>query len=226
MAITLTQLRSQARDLADMQNNEFVSDSELNNYINFAIAELHDLLVESYGDEYFLSYETGSTSANTADYDLPTDFYKLKGVDMRLNGQDWINIRKFNFNERNRHEDLGTFSLLGLASVRYRVMGSKIKFSPIPDATIDYKIWYVPLATKLVDDSDEFDDINQYSDFVILSAAMKMLNKEESDISALAAERQRIITRLQHSATNRDAAESETISDVSAENVDLFWTRG
>ncbi len=221
MSITLSQLRSQARDLADMQNNEFISDSELNNYINFAIAELHDILIEAYGDEYFISYESGTTSANTADYDLPADFYKLKGVDMQLNGQDWVNIRKFNFNERNRNEDMGE-----LFNIRYRIMGSQIKFSPIPDANIAYKIWYVPLATKLVDDADEFDDINQYSDFVLLSAAMKMLNKEESDVSALAAERQRIINRLQVSATNRDSSEPESISDIYAENLDLFGNRG
>lgn len=228
MSITLLQLRTQSRQMADMEDNEFVSDNEINNYINFAIAELHDILVASYGEDYFLQSTQGTTTNQQPDYALPADFYKLRGVDVKLNASDWININKFNFNERNRYEDFGAWTLLGISNIRYRIMGSNIKFTPAPDGSTEYRIWYIPLATKLTDDADILNDINQYSDYVIISAAMKMLSKEESDVSILMSERNRIIKRIEESAANRDASEPEAISDIQAEINDAIWytTRG
>jgi hypothetical protein len=209
--------------MADMEDNDFVSDAEANNYINFAIAELYDLLVASYGEDYFLSSVTGTTTNGTTDYSLPSDFYKLRGVDVKLNASDWVNVNKFNFNERNRYEDFGSWTLLGISNIRYRIMGSNIKFTPSPDGSTQYRIWYIPVATKMVNDTDSFDDINQYSDYVIISAAMKMLSKEESDVSVLMSERNRIISRIEDSAANRDASEPEAISDIQAEINDALW---
>ena len=222
MSITLLELRTQSRQVADMEDNEFVSDSELNNYINFAIAELHDMLIENYGSDYFLSSVSGTTTTDTVDYALPSDFYKLRGVDVKLGNNEWMTISQFNFNERNRYEDFGSWSLSGISNIRYRVMGSNIKFTPTPDSEASYRLWYIPVATKLSDDADTLDDVNQYSNFVIISAAMKMLNKEESDISNLAGERQRIIKNIEEASQNRDASHPESISDVYAENNDYF----
>ena len=49
MSITLAELRTQARNRADMESSEFVTDTELTDYINSSIAELHDILIQSYG---------------------------------------------------------------------------------------------------------------------------------------------------------------------------------
>lgn len=223
MSITLSELRTQARQLADMEDNEFVSDTELNNYINFAIADLHDLLVETYGSEYYLnSYESVTTNGESA-YNLPSDFYKLRGVDAKLNGSDWLNLHPFNFNERHKYESFGSGSILGIYNLKYRVMGSKIRFTPTPNANTPFRLWYVPVATKLINDTDILEDVNQYSDYVILSAAIKMLNKEESDPSALLQERKKIEDRIEHAAQNRDAANPESISDIYAEFNDYLW---
>lgn len=225
MSITLLELRTQARQMADMEDSEFVSDSELNNYINFAIADLHDLLVETYSD-YYIETFTSTTVSGQADYSLPSDFYKLRGVDVKLNGNDWFNIRPFNFNERNRYEDFGSWTLLGISNTRYRLLGSNLRFSPEPESNHEYRIWYVPKATKLSSDSDTLNDLNQYSDYVIVSAAIKMLNKEESDVSGLVAERERIRRDIEHSAQNRDAAQPESISDIYNENRSHLWYYG
>ena len=223
MAITLAELKEQARQMSDMVDNEFVTDSELTNYINFAISELHDILVESYGSDYFLDSTTETTIVNTSDYALPENFYKLRGVDLKINNDDWISVRPFNFNERNRQEDFGAWTLLGVTNVRYRLMGSNIKFTPVPDQGVQFKIWYIPVATKLVADTDELNDINQFSDYVIVTAAMKMMLKEESDASALMSERERIENKLRDAAQNRDAGEPESITDIYAANNDYLW---
>ena len=43
--VTLSTLRSRAREEADMENGTFVSDSEANRYVNEAITELSDFLI-------------------------------------------------------------------------------------------------------------------------------------------------------------------------------------
>lgn len=223
MTITLLELRNRARQRSDMETSDFVSDAELNGYINSSIAELHDLLVAAYGSDYFLSDHSFTTSLSTTDYALPADFYKMKGVDIRINNNNWFSVRPFNFNERNRNQDL-TWGLLLGPSIRYRIMGGNIKFNPAPDAAYNARIWYVPKSTVLVADGDTFDDLNQYAEYVIVDAAIKMLQKEESDVSVLMTQKQALKRRLEEMADNRDAGQPETISDIYAENNEYwFW---
>ena len=75
MTITLAQLRTQARQRADQENSNFVTDSELTGYINNSIAELHDLMMQNYESEYFIKTFEFNTSSGVEDYPLPVDFY-------------------------------------------------------------------------------------------------------------------------------------------------------
>lgn len=226
MTITLAQLRTQSRQRADMVNSQFVSDSELNSYINNSIAELHDLLAEAYGSEYFVKSGTISIVAGTNEYDLPADFYQLKGVDMALDNQEYINIRPFNFNERNRLSNFNVWGPAGFTNVRYRLVGNKIMFSPDPDRDATCRLWYVPLATVLVADGDTLNDFNAYSEYVIVDAAIKMMQKEESDVNVLMAQKQMLEKRIRDKAANRDSANPDSITDIYAENDDYFWRNG
>src|SRR5215217_1216398 len=108
MAVTLASLNEQVRQRADMQNSGFVTNEELNLYINNSQFELYDLLVSRYED-YFLKIDlltglppefTLAGGANT--YDLPEDFYKLLGLDLLLDAglNSWYSLVKWNFAER------------------------------------------------------------------------------------------------------------------------------
>lgn len=226
MSINLAELRQQSRRRADQENSQFVSDSELNGYINNSIAELHDILCEAYGSEYNVQSVEDSIVSGLDAYALPEDFYELKGVDLRVNNDAWLTIRRFMFNERNRDSDFNVWDFAGVTNVRYRIIGNTIKFSPLPDRNATYRLWYVPVATKLVADSDTLDDMNAYSEYVIVDAAIKMMQKEESDVSILMAQKQALEKRIRDKSQNRDANQAQTISDISAENDDYFWRRG
>ena len=54
---TESDLRTRARRRADMENSTFVSDAEIQDYLNSSISELHDFMVKSYED-YFVSEQT------------------------------------------------------------------------------------------------------------------------------------------------------------------------
>lgn len=219
MSITLAQLKSQARDRADMTNSQFVSDSELVNYINGSIAELHDLLIAAYDNDYYITEYTFNTVSGTDSYALPNDFYKLRGIDSKIGTDQWFTLQPFNFNERNSKNDLVAYLAYG-NNFRYRIIGSEVVFSPVPQGIYSIKLWYIPVATKLTSDSDTLNDINQFSEYVIVDAAIKMANKEEADVSVLAAQKAELKRRIEVMAQNRNADKSESISDIYAENLD------
>ncbi len=232
MTITLLELRTGARQRADREDSDFVTDSELTTYVNSEIAELKDLLIGAYDSDYDVQTIEFQTSGNVGNYALPNGtnysaapaFYKLRGVDVKLNNADWFSLRPFNFNERNKDLDAG-WGIIGGPHLRYRLVGSNIMFTPMPEGQYDVKMWYIPVATKLVADSDTLNDLNQYSEYVMVGAAMKMLIKEESDITALASVKMDLRKRIVEMAQNRDAGQPESVSDIYAENDSYYFWR-
>ena len=78
---TRLQLRTLARRLSDMENTSFVSDDELNTYLNLGAQELYDLFAEVHGQEFFLKTQSIQLESGINVYDLADDFHVLKGVD-------------------------------------------------------------------------------------------------------------------------------------------------
>lgn len=223
MTITLAELRLQSRQRADMVNSTFVSNSELTSYINSSIAELRDLLCEAYGEDYFVT-EYEFTTDGSASYPLPANFYELKAVDLKADTQNWINVQRFNFNERNRLNNSEVVAWGGVNNVKYRLVGTNIKLAPVPPSGTDMRLWYVPLPTALVNDNDTLQDFNSYSEYVIVDAAIKMMQKEESDVTVLMLQKQALAKRISDKAANRDATYPESVSDIHAEDLD-YWGR-
>lgn len=119
---TRAQLRTEVLQRADMENTSFVTDAELNRYINESISELYDLIIEAAGQEYFLDTYTFNTVANQDTYPLPSDFYMMKGVDIDVGASEPVPIRPYMFDER--HDTYGYPAGWGqFQDVRYRLLG-------------------------------------------------------------------------------------------------------
>jgi hypothetical protein len=71
----------------------------------------------------------------------------------------------------------------------------------------------------------ELSDFNQYAEYVITDVAIKMLNKEESDVTVLAAQKMALKRRIEEAAQNRDAENAEYVADIYIENDDYFYGR-
>jgi hypothetical protein len=230
---TLAEIRLQARQRADMVQSEFVEDSELTNYVNASLAELHDLLISAYNEDYYME-SVSFDSDGTLSYDLPDGanysgagkFYKLRGVDASADGATWSNVRRFNFNKRNADSNSFLHDLSGNPSLEYRLVGSQLRLNRIPDTGTQLRVWYHPALEPLVDDTDEFDDVNGFIDYVVVDCAIKMLQKQEDDVSVLLAQKQALAARIAAMAANRDANEPESISDIYAEDADTIAIRG
>ncbi len=210
---TLEEIRDLCRERADMEENEFVTDSTFNSHINASLAELHDLLIAAYADDYYMNEYDFTSTQDVKTYAFPSDFYKVRGLDGLITGS-WVDIHKFNFNKRNVDQQNSLLNIMGTPNIRYRAVGSNIMFSRVPDPGTQFKLWYTPKSVVLVNDSDAFEDINGYLEYVIVDVAMKVLNKEETDVSVLAGQKQAMHERLVAMSANRDANEPESVSDI------------
>lgn len=207
--VTLAQLRTQARQRADMVYSQNISDAELNVYLNSSACELYDLLVCDYEDYYLTS--VNFTLANGDGYTLPSDFYKLRGLDFSSGG-NWIALDSFNFNERNRNGNLPYTSTY--AGLKYRILGDTLTITPENSCAGDYRLWYIPQLQTLVNDGDSFTTLQRWEEYVVVDACIKMLAKEQDDVSVHMAQKQALIQRIKAAAPNRDAGAGERITDV------------
>lgn len=213
--LSLGQIRQMAQQRADRVNSNFVTVPEWNTYINQSAFELYDLLVNTYDDYYLALPYQFTTTGSTDLYDLPPNFDKLMGVDMGLSQSNnaRVTLHKFDFIERNRYVYPNvTSTFLGVFNLRYRLMGNKLHFIPTPSGGQPMTVWYIPRMTQLLKDTDILDGISGWIEYVIVDAAIKALQKEESDVSTLMTQKQMLQKRIEESAMNRDAGQPDTIS--------------
>jgi hypothetical protein len=216
--VTLGELRTDAKQRADMVNSGFITDPEWNTYINSSIAELYDLLVQKWGEDYFIEEGRATSDGVSTTIPLPSNFFKLMGVDLQYSGAPggWVSLRQFQFAERNRasYPSMPASPYGGLVNTRYRLSGKNILFSPAPGAGQVFRFWYVPRVPKLVNDGDQMDFISGWEEYVVVDAAIKALAKEESDVSVLMAQKGALVARIESAAANRDGGAPAQVSDV------------
>lgn len=214
--VTLSDIRTQAQQHADMENSDFVSDSEWLFYINQAYAELYDILVSKFEDYYTDSY---SYTVPSGEYTipLPSDFYKLRRLDYSTGSGDdeWYTVLKYNFTEGNWKNNRVLTTWSNRIPIEYRLIKNTIKLLPEQSSNGNYRLWYVPSFTRLADDSDTVDGVNGWEDYIIIKAAIYALTKEETDTTVLQAALAQLRERIENMSQNRDAGLPEKITDIS-----------
>lgn len=236
--MSLAQLRQSCRQRADLVNSKFIQNPELDSYINQSMFELYDLLINTYSDYFVTSPVTFTTNGTTYLYPLPdgalpfTDvsgqsivaepFYRLIGVDLAINNASnaYVTLKNFNFVDRNKYLYPNSASTIyGVFNMQYRLLGNKIEFIPVPTGNQIVRLWYIPRLKELLMDTDlTTSSISGWIEYVITDVAIKMLQKEESDVSVLAAQKQALMKRIEDSAINRDIGSPDTISDTRSAN--------
>lgn len=233
--MSLSELATRCRQRADRLNSNFVTLPELNSYINQSMFELYDLLIDVYED-YFkapaaIFYSNGGNQQlypmpdgiTTFKDDSLTDFvpapiYKLLGLDLGLNtgNNGWVSVGKFNYMDRNKYfYPTPGSTIYGVFNVLYRWMGSKLELIPTPSANQPFRIQYIPRLQSLLQPTDlTTTSISGWLEYVITDVAIKILQKEESDVSVLAQQKMALKARIEESANNRDAGRPDTITDV------------
>jgi len=223
--LSLGEVRLMAKQRADMVNSQFITDPEWNSYINQSYFELYDLLTNVHEQWYMADPLEFTTDGSTFQYPLPNGinynaarpFYKMVGVDCGLNttANSFITLNRFNFIDRNKfiYPNIGS-TFYGVFNLQYAVVGDTIYFIPTPAAGQIIRVWYQPRLETLLKDSDVLDGVSGWSEYVIVDAAIKAMQKEESDVTVLAAQKTLLRARIEESAINRDEGQPMTISDT------------
>jgi len=216
--ITLGSIKQQARERCDRVNSTFFTEDEMNNYATHGYKALYDILVQKFGDDYFVGDPFLITADGINDtFDLPEDFYKLAGVDMSVNLSDpsaWYTLKPFMMAERNRFVLKTVPTAIGRISTRYKIRGNKLWFSPIPNAGQVFRVFDSIRPVELTDDADLIDGVSGWELYIILDMCVAMMAKEESDVTPFIAQQAQIIKRIEEAAENRDAGSPQRVSDV------------
>lgn len=153
--VALGSLRLKAQQKADLENSPNLSTPEWNGLVNDGYKQLYDLLLAAYGNDWFINnplspYQFSLTGLQY--YALPSDFYKLIGVDLQYSGSPtgWITLRRFEEIDRNKYAFPNTATnYLGYTNLRYRLSGNYIEFIPVPMAGQLVQLKYAPEPTNL-----------------------------------------------------------------------------
>lgn len=173
-----------------MERSNFVTNSEVDGYINTAYSHLYDVLISNYGDEYFSASTTLTKVGDSPEFDISAlnpELYKVITVCAVSSG------------------------------VRYpirKVDGLTASYGKLNTSINNFELTYVPMPTVAVNDNDTFEIQNGWDDYVTSHAAMKCLVKEESDISALNAEKEEAEARILTMAKSRDVGQVHQVVDV------------
>lgn len=207
---TLTNLIADVRACSDTENDTHVTDAQITEFLNQAIAELYDLLVDARGHEYYITTGTISLVAGTEKYNLPSDFYQMLHVEIAIGNWNY-DVLPYSIHERTKYNQLvAATTYPGL----YRVMGSQISFLPVPRAAFTVTIYYVPFPTRLSAGSDTFDGIAGWEEYAVWRAAAYVLAKEESDPSFALQMLANLKDRIQRMADKRSSAGNERVRDT------------
>jgi len=219
---TRAQLRTEAYQRADLEGAvAYIDQAEADRYINSSIADLYDLLIQYFGPEPYLATQT-ITLTGATEYNLDDEFYLLKGVDA-VEGSNNYPLLPYDFEDRHRSAYEYFHYPHPNSSLRYRLLGTltdatgvyqpKIRFTPT-EATGTVTVWYIPRAPDLGDDTDSWDGFNGWEEYVVVDAAIKMLEKEESDTSSLMQRKMLLIERIRTMAAMYNGHHPEVVSDI------------
>ena len=185
---TLALLRADVRERADMVGSTFITDATLNEYINQSAARCQNKFTASRGHSYQSSSTTWTTTSSLT-YALPSDFFESQLVMISSGGSNQ-EMRPFEMHEYPRWSERA------------------------PTAGYTVTMIYTPVLARMTSDSDTFDGVNGWEEWIVLDAAIKALNKEESDVSVLMAQRGDVEAEITSMAGDRDGAWPSRIVDV------------
>lgn len=213
---TLAELQQEVYELADV-DRAYIDEPQMTRYINASLAELYDLVVASNKDHYAESANI-SVSSGTDSYALAADHYRLVGVDVYVSGY-WHLMNRFNLHERNQLQDSGTAEE---TSTRYRVVGGALKLRPTPTWTGTVRYWYIPAPPQLSLDTDMWDGIAGWEQYVIVDCCIKCGIKQKEDVAELMAQKAALAGRIKMLCSDMDDNEPDRVRDVYLEEAGTY----
>lgn len=206
---------------ADMVGSQFVSTTELSAIVDTAFQEFYLKFVSQFEDLVVVStpVEIALTSTSVL-VDVPVDFLKMKGIKIK-NEYFLIPLSNVVETERFRRDGArGKPTHYWLSGVHdWSVTSKPCKIMPcmLPDGNYTLECYYVPNITLTSVESDSASVATLAAgygcdEYVVLTAAMKLKDKEESDCSVIMAERKMLWESIERFLTPLDESFPKTVT--------------
>lgn len=141
-AKSLSDLRTAARQLANYETSDFVTDAELTARVNEAVGALYDEILKAKETYFNVPFEftlTGGIGGNSVA--LPADFYKARALDRNPGTSSEGTVDALpSYNERHIPQRLC-----------YDIDANGLTVYPAATAGAPYRLWYTPLCPVLAD---------------------------------------------------------------------------
>lgn len=177
--------------------DDFVSDTRLNEMINRSVGIWHGMLVKAVPERYE-AVDTITANGATG-YNLPADYLSTLAVEYQDSNNNYIDIPRAMFNERNYWPASQPFNI----AAAYRTNATQLLLLP-PPLEGDYRHIYVTCADTLSMDGDTVDGVNGWEEWIVYDVAIKMLLKIQDPVSELQVERARVEQSMQAAAADRN----------------------
>lgn len=226
MSKTREELRTHARVYLDEVSEADWTDTQINRELNYAYMEVYTTVVEVYEDYYQDTYEFDLVDG-TNEYDLPSDFFKLKRLELKYDSSDdAYQSRTFDF--RQLHRAVNTTDYGSTYRPVHELIGDKVRILPVPDedVTSGAKLFYIKQIEEMDDDSDTinipFPD--RYAKYVVKAAVSELLSKGQQEEVVAASYRQEFrvaMQKMQQELKRRYLDSPKMILDTRRDNINF-----
>jgi len=168
-AISRATLRQTIRDRGDYTNTKRFTTAYLNTEIQTAFAKFYQIVADAHAG-WWDTFASITTVTNQAYLALPTDCWRVQGIDRLDSGTDYSEIRQINMSERNKFSGTGEV-------IAYRTSSRGLELFPTPDKAYTLRVLYTPKAPDL-DESTTHEWYNGWEDYVI-EATLLAIDKRE-----------------------------------------------
>lgn len=195
--VTLSNLRTWARQLADVESDPNITDAELTALVNRHLPEVYDLLLDSGPPDYFAASSTITTAIGTTAYALPADFRALVDVFAQESSIEVRSLAPVRPGERGRYQ--------------------------APTGVWSFTMEYIPAAPTLSTGTDTFDGVSGWEELIALMVARDVMVKRESDPSILMISIDAMKGRIAARARNRDRGHPRYGVDMDMQGDRACW---
>ena len=175
-----------------------VLDARVNELLDLHKAEVYRELVMVGAPDHYSADWPITTGAGTVQYPLPDNFWKAVRLLRVLDANRSVPVTEINGHERGYYQP--------------------------PQGTFSLTLEYIPGPPIWTQDSDTFDGIAGYEEYIAKLTAVDLLRKESSDANALRAECAEIRKDIRSSGKRTKTAQS--ITDVTFEEDDFWYWSG
>lgn len=191
----LSDLIADTRKRCDLEGaTAFIPDADVTELINQGWARIYGILCTT-GEPYYLTqfqwttvanqdtyYTTSATGVPAGTALLPTDMWRVKGLDVQVVQTGiWNPAYRLQFDMRDDYQQWG-WNWPAIPKYDYRGSGAiaSIVFAPIPTGAYPVRLWYYPSALRMSNNTDTIDGGNGWEIYAIDWAARRCAEKDEN----------------------------------------------